>query len=238
MARCRDFQNITQCKGDVEMDNDKFHKNSGGADNAKHKNYRQRHSKSIIRRWLISPLWIPVILEAFTIVGLAVWGILLQQENEVHYGREQTFAQTINDGKTELEGLRWEFNEFRNQQQKTCLPNLIPLKFDSLVNIDKEYVKSAIFMLSGKKDKKTLEYKFVLRNPSPTNITPLFDIIFFNVSGSQIGVSQIGLDKYGIPSNRVLEKGEVRSIDGTFELVNGVQPEFIMLKFKDENNGQ
>lgn len=217
------------------MDNDEFHETSdfdSGFTSAKPPRHRHRPSSS--RHWLISPLWAIVVLEGLVIAGLAIWTGLLQEENESHFAKEKALAQTINDGKTELEGLKWEFNEYKNQQGQSCLPNLLPLKFDQVMEINKEYVKSAMFVLSGKKDRQVLEYKFVLKNNKQKNVEPLFDIIFFNALGNQIGTSQIGYNKRGQPSGDMLERGEVRSYDGTFELTNGTHADFIMLKFVEQ----
>lgn len=200
-------------------------------DNGNHKSNRHRQSRYFIRRWLISPLWIAIFLEGFVIAALAVWSVLLQQEVKVGDTKEQALNQTISDGKAELEGLRWEFNEYKNQQEQGCMPNLIPIKFDSVMSINKDYIKSAMFMLSGRDQQKVLDYKIVLKNVNPTYVSPQFEIVFFTAMGNQMGTVQIGYDKQGAPSKQILEKGEVRSINGTFELTDGIQPQFIMIQF-------
>ncbi len=220
---------------DVEMDNDEFRQQSGSSDNANRKGQRNRKSRSSSKRWLISPLWIVIISEALIIGGLVVWGALLEQENAAFSEKEKALAQTITDRKAELEGLRWEFNALKIQQEKSCLSNLTPLKFDEVMNIDKEYVKSVMFMLSGKQERKVLEYKLVLKNAKHIDVIPHLDIVFFNAFGKQIGVVKIGYIQQGVPTGKVLEKGEVRSVDGTFELADGVPPGFMAIKFKDEN---
>jgi len=216
------------------MDNGESNKNGdGGSHDIKSGGRRSRQSHSANRHWIISPLWIGIALEGLVIAGLAIWGALLDQENQSHYTREKTLAETINDGKKELEGIRWEFNEFKNQRDQTCFPNLLPLKFDQVVEINKEYVKSGIFMVVGTKDKRELEYKIVLRNNKQANVTPRVEIVFFNTLGNQVGVSKIGYDKEGNPGNEVLTGGEVRSFDGVLDLTNVGQPEYVMIKIKD-----
>ncbi len=217
------------------MDNEELREETeygGELGGGSRRSHRHRHHQSTRRHWFISPLWIGLVLEGFIIAGLAIWATLLQQENEAHYARENALGQVINEGKTELEGLKWEFNEYKNKEGQVCLPNLMQLKFDQVIPINKEYVRSAMFVLAGKDNKQVLEYKFVLKNTRQTNVTPLVDVVFFNILGNQIGVSRIGSDKRG-RSGEVLEKGEVRSYDGEFELPNGVKPEYVMLKFKD-----
>jgi hypothetical protein len=217
------------------MDNGESYKKerngNGGSSESKSGGHRSRHSSS--RHWIISPLWIGIVAEGLVIAGLAIWGALLDQENQAHYLREKTLAETINDSKKELEGIRWEFNEFKNQRDQTCFPNMLQLKFDQILEINREYIKSGIFMVVGTKDKRDLEYKIVLKNNRQGNITPLVDIVFFNALGNQIGVSHIGSNNDGKPTGEVLAGGEVRSFDGVLDLTNVGQPEYVMFKIRD-----
>jgi hypothetical protein len=79
-----------------------------------------------------------------------------------------------------------------------------------------------------------MEYKIVMKNTRLNSVNPQFDLVFFDTLGSQIGRSPIGQDSRS--NQQPLEKGEVRSYDGVFELADGVNPGFIMLKFKDSDN--
>jgi hypothetical protein len=90
-------------------------------------------------------------------------------------------------------------------------------------------------MLAGKKDKKYLEFKLVLQNNTQDNVLPNIDVLFFNSMGNQIGSTQVGYQKEeAAPTRELLEKGEVRSYDGTFEInASEGQPEFIMIKVKN-----
>jgi len=219
------------------MDHDESHKKEGNGDGVAYEvkpgGHRSRHSHSGSRHWIISPLWIGITLEGLVIAGLAIWGALLDQENQSHFAREKALAETINDSKKELEGLRWEYNEYRNQREQTCFPNLMPLKFDQIVEINKDYVKSAIFMVVGTKDKREMEYKVVLKNNKPGNISPVVDIIFYNSLGNQVGVSKIGYDKNDNPGGEVMTAGEVRSFDRVLDLTNVGTPDYVMFKIKD-----
>ena len=164
-----------------------------------------------------------------------IWGTKLQQENQEHFSKQKELAQLVKDEKTELEAQKWEFNKLKTEQAKTCLPNLLQLKFDKVLEINKEYVKNGIFMLAGKKDKKYLEFKLVLQNNTQDNVLPNIDVLFFNSMGNQIGSTQVGYQKEETaPTRELLEKGEVRSYDGTFEInASEGQPEFIMIKVKN-----
>jgi hypothetical protein len=169
---------------------------------------------------------------------LAIWGTVVGEENQGHFAREKVLAETIEDGKKELEGLKWEFNEFKNQRDQICFPNLMALKFDQVMEINKEYVKSGIFMNVGTKNKKELEYKIVLRNNKPSNITPQVEVVFYNSMGNQVGLSKIGYGKDDKPSGEVMTAGEVRSFDGVLDLTNLSPPEYVMFKIKDSKEGQ
>ena len=221
----------------MSHDNGESHNNeargAGGPHDKKTGGHRSRHSRQGARHWMVSPLWLGIIGEGLLIAGLAVWGALLDQENQSHYSREKVLAESINDGKKELEGLRWEYNEYKNQREQTCFPNLLALKYDQILEINKEYVKSGIFMVVGTKDKRQLEYKIVLRNNKQANITPLVDVVFFNTLGNQVGVTKIGYDKDGKPGGEVMTGGEVRSFDGVLDLTNVGQPEYVMFKFRE-----
>lgn len=195
-----------------------------------HKGRRHRHSR---KRWLISPFWVVAVLEGFVIAGLAMWCLMLNDENEEHLVNETRLAQTIKDNKKELEGLKWDFNEVKHNQQKSCLPNLLPLKLDQVVSVNLDYIKSALFTLSGKKDSRYLDYKIVLQNTTQSELTPQFEILFFSVAGNQVGSSTVGYGKDDTTKGEVLEKAETRSINGTFELASGeAVPEYIMVKIK------
>jgi hypothetical protein len=194
---------------------------------------RHRH-RSSSRHWIISPLWIVVILQSLGLAALAVWGASLQQDNDAHVAKERMLNQSLIDGRKELEAVKGEYFEYKHDAQKLCMPHLVRLKLDEIIPIDKEYVKSAIFMVSGKQDQKTLEYKFVLKNTKSDAINPQFELIFLNAKGNQIGVAKIGRDKRVALASDILEKDEVRTVNGAFELLDGVMPESIMLKFKEE----
>lgn len=196
---------------------------------------RHSHRHSTKKRWILG-LSIALFVETLAIFGILIWSTKLQEQVRDHFAREKELGQMIKDSKTELEAQRWEFNKLKAEQAKTCLPNLIPLKFDKVLEINNEYVKSGLFMLTGKKDSKYLEFKFVLQNNTQSNVVPRFDVVFFNTSGKQIGLTPLGYTKdEPAPTRESMERGEVRSYDGTFPInINEGQPEFIMVKIRSE----
>ncbi|MCX7111255.1 MAG: hypothetical protein NTX45_14235 [Proteobacteria bacterium] len=198
----------------------------------RHRKHGHRHSTK--RRWVYI-LLVVLFIETIILAGVLIWGTKLEEENRGHFAKEKELAMVIKDEKTELEAQRWEFNKLKSEQAKTCLPNLMSLKFDKVLEINNEYVKSGIFMLTGKKDKKYLEFKIILQNNTHDNIVPKVDVLFFNATGNQVGLTQIGyLKDEPAPTREILEKGEVRSYDGNFEIdINYGQPEYIMIKTKN-----
>lgn len=197
--------------------------------------HRPRRHRSGSRHWVVSPLWVAIVLQSLVIAGLLIWGAWLQQEAESYIASENKLTKMLADVQEEKQKLKAEFDAYKKQYGNTFISRLIPLKFDEVMILDKDYVKSAMFMLSGKKDKPVMEYKIVLKNTKLNSVTPQFDLVFFDTLGAQIGSSPIDRDN---KSGQPLEKGEVRSYDGVFELANGTAPGFIMVKFKDaDNNG-
>lgn len=219
------------------MDNEKLNDYLNKHDHAssgegRHRSHRHRSSSR--QRWTVV-LLLALAIETAIIVGLLIWGTKLEQVNQEHFSKEKELAQMIKDEKTELEAQKWEFNKLKSEQAKTCLPNLISLKFDKVMEINNGYVKNGIFMLAGKKDKRYLEFKLVLQNNTQDNLVPKVEVLFFNATGNQVGLSEIGYTKEEPPPTReILEKGEVRSYDGTFEInFNEGHPEYVMIKLKN-----
>ena len=218
------------------MDNDNLNSSKTNNDYTSYEGRQRKHGHrhSSRKRW-IYVLLVIVFIETIALAGVLIWGTKLQQENQEHFSKQKELAQLVKDEKTELEAQKWEFNKLKTEQAKTCLPNLMQLKFDKVLEINKEYVKNGIFMLAGKKDKKYLEFKLVLQNNTQDNVLPNIDVLFFNSMGNQIGSTQVGYQKEETaPTRELLEKGEVRSYDGTFEInASEGQPEFIMIKVKN-----
>ena len=217
------------------MDNNKSNENNNG-DHSSQRTHRHRHRhRSFVRRWIISPLWAVIVLEGFIIGGLAVREAVLEKDAKEYEAREKALGLVINDGKAELEGLRWEFNEYKTRQNKNCLPSLVPFKYDSLINVDIEYVKSVMFMVSGKAGQKTLQYNMALKNSTSIAVSPQFEVVLLNALGNEVGTVRVGYDSIANIKSQILEKGESRSLSGTIELINDARPEFIMIKIKKDD---
>lgn len=193
--------------------------------------HRTRHSSS---RYWIWPLIIAVVIETILVVGLLVWVNRAEQEKRELALREQELTDKIKEGQVELEKVRREFNNYKSDKLRASIPNLTPLKLDQVIDINKEYVKSAIFMMVGKRDKKSFEYNLVLENKSTGDIVPRVDMLFFNKTGYQVGMSRIGYNKEGLPNREILERGEIRTVSATMEISNEDEPEFFMVRINKD----
>ncbi|MFM8333169.1 MAG: hypothetical protein ACKN9T_15900 [Candidatus Methylumidiphilus sp.] len=213
------------------MEHDEFQENDGfrraGPGN---KHRRQKHG----RRWLVSPWLLGIILEGIAIAALVIWVTLLEKDALAHVENENHLGKMLQDSKAELEALKYDINEEKNMEREGCLPKLLTLKLDEVMSINRDYVKSAMFTVSGKKNKKVLEYRVVLQNTASVNLAPRFDIIFFNTMGNRIGAASFGQDGDDSKHREILEKGETRSIDGSYETTDQALPESIMVKVIDE----
>ena len=182
------------------------------------------------RRWMVSPLWIAIIFEGIAIAGLLIWGFSLEQDYNASAENEKTVLQKLKDAESEMAGLKHDLDEKDQSQQGSCLPKTVTLKLEEFLDVNKGYVKRAFFVTSGKKGSKVLEYKFILKNDTKANLTPKFNIVFFNAAGNEVGTAKFGYTEDGASSEKVLEKDEVRTVDGTFDLSNIPQPVLFMVK--------
>jgi hypothetical protein len=196
--------------------------------------HRRHHRHSSSRRWIYG-LLIALVIESIILASALIWGTKLQEESKEHLVKEKELLQEVKDIKTELEKEISKFNKFKSEQVKMFPPNLLPLEYNKVLEINNEYVKSGIFMVAGKKDKKYLEFKLILQNTTQDNILPKFEVWFYNTAGNKLGLTQLGYHKdEPAPAREILEKGEIRAYDGIFEINNNDgQPEYLMIKLKN-----
>jgi len=218
------------------MDQDEFPDNGTpgferGPDEKRRSRRSHHHQRTQAKRhWLVSPLWITICLEALVIIGVIFWATALEVDYAAGLERERELEKKLADTQGELEGLKYDLNQKALAEEEGCRTKIVALKLDQFLDINKEYVKRAFFVLSGKKDKRVLEYKFVLKNESLVNVVPKFDIVFFNASGNEIGTARFGYNDEGVATEKALEKGEVRSVDGTFDVSGIALPDALMIR--------
>ena len=210
------------------MDHDELQGNGrrGSSGEKREGHRRHHHHLKPKRRWIISPLWGIIFLESIVIAGLIIWCTSLRRDCSTSSAHELSLGRKLKETQAELEGLK-------AASQKACLSKVVPLKLEAFLDINKEYVKHAFFIVSGKNGNKILEYKFMLKNDNKINVVPKFDIVFLNKAGNEVGTVKYGYHDDGTPSEKALEMGEVRSIDGTFDISGISQPESFMVKTLD-----
>lgn len=216
-----------------ELPND-GHRREDELHEEKRNNHRHQHRHSSRRRWFISPLWFAIAIEALVIVGLLIWGFLLERDINEFSERERSLVQSSNDSQYKLAKLGSYLDQKQTEDQESCSPKPVLLKLDEFIEINKGYVKRAFFMQTGKTDKKTLEYKILLKNDTATNLMPKFDVIFSSLEGKEVGRAKFGYKGDGTPNEKILEKGEVRTIDGTFDVTNIPLPDSLKIKTLDD----
>jgi hypothetical protein len=211
----------------VKMYKSEYESSSYGRD-------RRRHRHSSRTRWIYG-LSIALVIESILLAGALIWATGLGEESREHLIKEKELSQEIKYLKTELETEISKFNKLKSEQVKVIPPNLLPLEYNKVLEINNEYVKSGIFMVAGKKEKKYMEFKLIVQNSTQENIIPRFEVWFYNMAGNKLGSTQLGYHKdEPAPVREILEKGEIRAYDGVFEInINEGTPEYIMIKVKN-----
>jgi hypothetical protein len=184
--------------------------------------YRHRHSS---KRRKILYLWIAISIETTFMVFLALRLSMLEKENLDLEKLEKSHLQELESARPELEKLRSAMDALVNAR----LPNLVYIKFDSIIPIDNGYIKNVIFSISGTKDNRQLEFKMVLENSFSYSVYPKFDILFFDKTGIQVGLLKIGGTKTN-GDKETLEGGETRSFSNVLNIENGVVPDYFMIR--------
>ncbi|HHH39242.1 MAG TPA: hypothetical protein ENK50_06690 [Sedimenticola sp.] len=116
------------------------------------------------------------------------------------------------------------------------LPNLLPLELDKVFSLNKAYAKNIVFSIAGKGgkgEKKRYEYKLVMHNPSLTPVHPHIRILLFDRDGIQIGYSEFGVDKEGVPTFDILEHDETRSQIGEIRLSEEATPRYFTVRLQN-----
>jgi hypothetical protein len=118
---------------------------------------------------------------------------------------------------------------------KSRLPHLLPLEFDKVFTLNQDYARNIVFSISGKRgknSKKHYEYKLVMDNLALTPIHPHIQIILFDRDGVQVGFSEFGVDKEGVPTLDILEHDESRSQTGEVIFTDEAEPRYFTVRLK------
>lgn len=164
-----------------------------------------------------------LLLIALIIGGLFARSYISQAEEEVASNTHK--IKQLRDGrqmwKSRIEQLERELAS----HVAGNLPDLNPLTYDQVIEVDQAYVKNLVFSVSRKAGEASYEYQMVLHNRSPIVIQPRVKILLFDRTGLQIGIS----DLKGIKDN-VLIPEESRSMHESFDiLLEHREPAYFMV---------
>jgi hypothetical protein len=186
--------------------------------------HRKRHRTSKTR--LVMILGFAVAIESALLLAAYVKMSIAEQENTQLVAAERKQAE-------ELEILRPQIQKLREDiaaMTQSRLPDLQPLEFDKVIPIEKDYVRNVVFSVAGKGDQKQYEYKLVMHNGTLNLLHPRVDILFFDRTGIQVGLSRIGVQKDGTPTLEMIDRGEIRSFFSHVDLTDNAQPEYFRLR--------
>ena len=114
------------------------------------------------------------------------------------------------------------------------LPDLSPLKLNTQIDLNREYLHSLTFMESGVGDAKQLEYLAILKNSGTDTVSPQIKIILFDSKGIQTGATRIGEASSTAPgapaAPTTLEPGETRSYTAVLEKPPEIEYAYFMVE--------
>lgn len=190
--------------------------------------HHHHHRRPQKRKPFLSPLILVIIFEGLIIASLTIWITLREKDIKDLSERAYQLSEGLKSKKAEIEGLRYDFKHQGSSGQESCSSKMITFKFDEFLEINKNFVKSAFFVLSGKATNKVIEYKLILKNDSDAFQRPKFTMVFINLAGNPIGEVKFGDSESG--RALTLEKSEVKTVDGKFEVGNNPLPEAFTIK--------
>lgn len=188
-------------------------------------NRRRRHNSQSKRR-LILALAVALCVSFLILLYFSVKLGMYAREITALTVSEQRLARQLEDLNPLLGTMQQEIAALT----KGRLPYLKVLEFDKVISIDKEYVKNIVFTLARIKDYNQYEYKIVLDNRNLESIHPRVKVHFFDRVGIQVGYSEVGVDKDGLSTLEVLERGEIRSHSAVVQLAEDVEPAYFMVR--------
>ncbi len=180
------------------------------------------------RRKTVLGLWVALFAESLLLMFFAIKLSMALREVNTLTVIEHKQARQLAEIEPEINKMRHEIANLTASR----LPYLKKLDYDAVIPIDQEYVKNIVFTLSGRGAQKNYEYKLVMNNQELIAIHPTVKILFFDRVGIQVGISQIGVDKQGVPTLDVLERGEIKSYSSNIDLADDAKPEYFLVQVK------
>jgi len=116
------------------------------------------------------------------------------------------------------------------------IPGLLPLIYDEAITVDAGYIRNIIFTLVKNGKQRSYEYRLVMHNDTLSIISPAVEILLFNDTGIQIGVTQVEYRDASTKTERIaLDPGEVRSYTSSIDLIRDEEPTYFLLAISEAN---
>jgi hypothetical protein len=202
-----------------------------------HSSSRSRHSRSYyrcqakIRRYKYLLAGISIL---FLLTCIFTWLHITRKSTE----HDQTLLElrkleiAIKSTTSELETVR---NEMDTMVQER-IPGLLPLKYDEAITVNDRYIRNIIFTLVKNGKQRSYEYRLVMHNDTLSIISPAVEILLFNDTGIQIGVTQVEYRDASTKTERIaLDPGEVRSYTSSIDLIRDEEPTYFLLAISEAN---
>lgn len=174
---------------------------------------RQRRHWSRRSRLLLGTLVLVFIADFFLVLfgGLHIYR--LRQANK-------TLRVSLRQSEQELKQIRPEIEKMRLEIEALLqgrFPYFKKFEYDKVLALDDGYLKNIIFTHIHEKGRKGWESKVVMQNHNEVfTVKPAFKLFFFDASGIQIGVVNVG-GRRSTPAQKIepLGPGEIRSHSAT-----------------------
>jgi len=187
---------------------------------------RPLHSRARLTQILGVALTISLAINLFIAIALASYvrkaNLLSGASNSLRLQLTETTEQAEFKN-AQIETLKSEIQELTLNR----LPGLIALNYDTVLQINNDYVKNIVFTRTGKKGTHLYEYKVVLENHKSA-LQPALKVLLFNRSGIQVGISELSnkIEHGGITR---LDQDEVRTHYAAVQLADKAEPEYFQV---------
>ena len=181
----------------------------------------------------------------YLLAGISILFLLIYIFTWFHIARESTeHEQTLLELRKQeiaLKAVTSELETVRNEMDalvQNRIPGLLPLKYDEAITVDDSYIRNIIFTLVKNGKKRNYEYRLVMHNDTLSVIRPVVEILLFDDTGIQIGMTQVEYrDASTVTEHSALDPGEVRSYTSSIELLRDAEPSYFLLTVSEANRG-
>jgi hypothetical protein len=173
----------------------------------------------------------------YLLAGISIFFLLVYVFTWFHMARKSTeHQQTMLEFRKQevaLKAVTSELDTIRSEMAvlvQNRIPGLLPIKFDEVITVDASHIRNIIFTLVKNGKKRNYEYHLVMQNDTLSIIHPVVEILLFDETGIQIGVTQVETRHASTATRRsTLDPGEVRSYTSSLNLNRGKEPSYFLL---------